>query len=329
MKTLIRMICLGVLAAPLPGPSPARANPAQAFDNAWNLCRLETALTERRMAIPRHLLTAISLAESGRRDDVNGVNVAWPWTVTSGGQGRFFDTKAEALAEVEILLTQGVRNIDVGCMQVNLFYHGGAFETLDEAFDPRANTTYAATYLKTMHAATGDWTDAAGYYHSTTPERNGPYKEKVLTFWRWQGGGPGDGTAVAARTPGSKAKRYIPIDHARMARLNARFKSRRDAQRSGDSNGKGKDPLAVFRARQLDAWRDATSRGLGTAHLIAMRRAEMELKKKRQMDRLVNGDPKTRFAARQARQLRDRRIKGIGAGMATALAASAARASSR
>ncbi|MCH7937868.1 MAG: transglycosylase SLT domain-containing protein, partial [Proteobacteria bacterium] len=203
MKTLIRMICLGVLAAALPGPSPARANPAQAFDNAWNLCRLETARTERRMAIPRYLLTAISLAESGRRDDVNGVNVAWPWTVTSGGQGRFFDTKAEALAEVEILMTQGVRNIDVGCMQVNLFYHGSAFETLDEAFDPRANTTYAATYLKTMHAATGDWTEAAGYYHSTTPERNGPYKEKVLTFWRRQGGGPSDGSAVAARTPGT------------------------------------------------------------------------------------------------------------------------------
>ena len=328
MKTPIRMICLGVLAAALPGPSPARANPAQAFDNAWNLCRLETARTESRMAIPRHLLTAISLAESGRRDDANGANVAWPWTVTSGGQGRFFDTKAEAMAEVEILMTQGVRNIDVGCMQVNLLYHGGAFETLAEAFDPRANTAYAATYLKTMHAATGDWTEAAGYYHSTTPERNGPYKEKVLTFWRRQGGGPGDGTAVAARTPETKAKRYIPIDHARMARLNARFKARRDAQRPG-GDSKGKDPLAAFRARQLNAWRDATGRGLGTAHLIAMRQAELELKKKREMDRLVNGDPKARFAASRARQLRDRRIKMTGAGTATALAASAARASSR
>ena len=329
MKTLIRMICLGVLAAALPGPSPAWAISAQAFDNAWNLCRLETTRTERRMAIPRHLLTAISLAESGRRDDANGVNVAWPWTVTSGGQGRFFDTKAEALAEVEILMTQGVRNIDVGCMQVNLFYHAGAFETLDEAFDPRANTTYAATYLKSMHAATGDWTDAAGYYHSTTPQRNGPYKEKVLTFWRRQGGGTGGATAGAARTPGTKAKLFIRIDHARMARLNARFKARRDAQRIGGGDGKGKDPLAAFRARQLDAWRDATGRGLGTAHLVAMRRAELELKKKRQMERLVNGDPKTRFAASRTKKLRDWRIKVTGAGTATALAAGAARASSR
>jgi hypothetical protein len=329
MKTLIRMICLGVLAATLPGPSPARAISAQAFDNAWNLCRLETTRTERRMAIPRHLLTAISLAESGRRDDANGVNVAWPWTVTSGGQGRFFDTKAEALAEVEILMTQGVRNIDVGCMQVNLFYHASAFETLDEAFDPRANTTYAATYLKTMHAATGDWTDAAGYYHSTTPRRNGPYKEKVLTFWRRQGGDPGGATAVAARTPGTKAKLFIRIDHGRMARLNARFKARRDAQRIGGGDGNGNNPLAAFRARQLDAWRDATGRGLSTAHLVPMRRAELELKEKRQMERLVNGDPKTRFVASGTKQLRDWRIKVTGTGTATALAAGAARASSR
>ena len=329
MKTLIRMICLGVLAAALPGPSPTWAISAQAFDNAWNLCRLETTRTERRMAIPRHLLTAISLAESGRRDDANGVNVAWPWTVTSGGQGRFFDTKAEALAEVEILMTQGVRNIDVGCMQVNLFYHADAFETLDEAFDPRANTTYAATYLKSMHAATGDWTDAAGYYHSTTPQRNGPYKEKVLTFWRRQGGGPSGTTAVAARTPGTKAKLFIRIDHARMARLNARFKARRNAQRIGGGDGKGKDPLAAFRARQLDAWHDATGRGIGTAHLVAMRRAELELKKKRQMERLVNGDPKTRFAASRTKKLKNWRIKATGAGTATALAAGAARASSR
>ncbi|MCH7937546.1 MAG: hypothetical protein IH994_10735, partial [Proteobacteria bacterium] len=136
---------------------------------------------------------------------------------------------------------------------------------------------------------------------------------------------------VAARSPGTEAKRFIPIDHARMARLNARFKARRDAQRIGGGDGKGKDSLAAVRVRQLDAWRNAAGLGLGPAHQAAMRRAELELKKKREMDRLVNGDPKTRFAASRARQLRDWRIKvtGAGAGTATALAAGAARASFR
>ncbi len=269
------------------------------------------------MAIPKHLLGAISLAESGRWDKSRRANVAWPWTVTSGGRGRFFDTKAEALAEVEILMTEGVRNIDVGCMQINLYYHGGAFETLEEAFDPDANTTYAATYLKNMYSATGDWTDAAGYYHSMSPERNGPYKKKVLKFWRQQGGGPAGDTAVAGLTPGSlfNTKSYSPIDHARMARLNARFKARREAGRAGTGTRTNAEALKATVARQLDAWRKARSRGLGMTHLIAMRRAELELKRKRELDRLGRGGNKETFAAKRAKQLRDWRLKVYGQGV--------------
>ncbi len=310
------------------GISPASANPSQAFDNAWNLCEAETSRAERRLGVPKHLLKAISLAESGRWDATRRENVAWPWTVTSGGEGRFFDTKAEAVAEVEILMTEGVRNIDVGCMQVNLYYHGGAFENLAEAFEPRTNTAYAAAYLKNMYKAAGNWTDAAGYYHSTTPERNGPYKEKVAAFWQQQGGRP------AART----TRTYSPIDHARRARLNKRYRNRLDAEReAADPSLRGAQALAQFRSKQLKKWRDSKSRGLGLQHLIAMRQADLELKRKREIDRLVKGDPKTRFAAKRAKQLRDWRSRvsnsgnrsgetGIGA---TSIAAGAVQASVR
>ncbi len=294
------------------------------------------------MAIPRHLLGAISLAESGRWDAQNRANVAWPWTVTSGGQGRFFDTKAEAVAEVEILMTEGVSNIDVGCMQVNLYYHGSAFETVEEAFEPRTNTTYAAAYLKNMYLITGNWTDAAGYYHSQTPSRNGPYKEKVQAFWRQQGG-----AVAAARGP--KAMDPSRVAYSRMARLNERFKARRDAQRMPAAGADRAGSLAAFRNQQLNAWREARSRGVGTQHLIAMRQAELQLKRKREMDRLVNGDPKANFAAKRSQQLRDWRLKVAGKGQkpgaktvadagrdtgnrrlsATAMAASAASAASR
>ena len=306
------------------------------------------------MTIPRHLLSAISLAESGRWDADRRANVAWPWTVTSGGQGRFFDTKAEALAEVEILMTEGVRNIDVGCMQVNLYYHGGAFETLEEALDPRTNATYAAAYLKNMYLITGDWTAAAGYYHSQTPSRNGPYKEKVQAFWRQQGGA----VATARGRPGDpargpKAMGPSRVDYARMAQLNKRFKARRDAQRMPAQGGDRGNALAAFRNQQLKAWREARSRGVGIQHLIAMRQAELQLNRKREMDRLLKGDPKTHFAAKRTQQLRDWRLRvaggGVGLGMgpgaemvadagrdtgnrslsATAMAASAARAASR
>ncbi|MCH8236694.1 MAG: transglycosylase SLT domain-containing protein, partial [Proteobacteria bacterium] len=274
------------------------------------------------MAIPRYLLGAISLAESGRWDANRRANVAWPWTVTSGGQGRFFDTKAEAVAEVEILITEGVSNIDVGCMQVNLYYHGGAFETLEEAFDPRTNTTYAASYLKNMYLITGDWTAAAGYYHSQTPSRNGPYKEKVRAFWRQQGGAVATARGRSedpARGP--KAMGPSRVDYTRMAQLNKRFKARREAKRLAASGGDRGNSLAAFRNQQLNAWREARSRGVGTQHLIAMRQAELQLKRKREMDRRLKGDPKTRFAAKRTQQLRDWRLRiasrGVGPGMET------------
>ncbi|MDA0304864.1 MAG: transglycosylase SLT domain-containing protein [Proteobacteria bacterium] len=324
MKAFFRILGFFIVFWLLAESSPASANPTQAFDNAWNLCATETARTEQRMGVPKHLLKAISLAESGRWDAGRRENVAWPWTVTSGGEGRFFDTKAEAVAEVEILMTQGVRNIDVGCMQVNLYYHGHAFENLKEAFDPKANTTYAAAYLKNMFKVAGNWTDAAGYYHSTTPERNGPYKEKVAAFWRGQGG----------RSVAQVANIYIPVDHARMGRLNKRFRARLDAGREAeDPTLRGAEALAQFRSQQLEKWRDAKSRGLGTQHLVAMRQAEMELKKKREIDRMTKGDPKTRFATKRAQQLRDWRTGVSSHGRqtlgATSIAAGAIQASVR
>ena len=45
---------------------PALAAPAQPFDNTSKLCAEQTARVERLEGIPRHLLRAISVAESGR-----------------------------------------------------------------------------------------------------------------------------------------------------------------------------------------------------------------------------------------------------------------------
>jgi len=319
VKKIFTLLGLCIAASAFPGAVSALVNTAQDVDNAWKFCAEQTARAERASGVPRHLLSALSLAESGRWDTSKQANVAWPWTVTSGGQGRYFDSKAEALAEVEILMTQGVRNIDVGCMQINLYYHGGAFETLDEAFDPQANTTYAAAYLKNMYAATGDWTEAAGYYHSTTPERNGPYKRKVLAFWRAQGGGP------AEINTERNLVRIAPIDHNRMARLTARFRARKEAGRNG-GGGDGAtekgivESLKSTAARELESWRDARSRGLGMTHLLAMRRAELKLKQKRELDRLGRGNKEDAFTARRAKQLRDWRLKISNGGKMAAAA---------
>lgn len=93
------------------------------------------------------------MVESGRM--VDGHPRAWPWTVNAGGQGAFFESRAAAAVGVRQALARGVGLVDVGCMQVNLQLHPGAFCSLEEAFDPAANADYAARYLRRLHAEAG------------------------------------------------------------------------------------------------------------------------------------------------------------------------------
>ncbi len=77
-------------------------------------------------------------------------------------------------------LTRGLQYIDVGCMQVDLTMHPGAFHSLDEAFDPAVNADYAARYLRALQVeAHGDWNVAVGLYHSHTPDLAADYRNRV------------------------------------------------------------------------------------------------------------------------------------------------------
>ena len=64
------------------------------------------------------MLAAIGQVESGRPDPQTGAMRPSPWTIDAGGVGQFFATKAQAIAAVVALPADGVRSIDVGCMQV-------------------------------------------------------------------------------------------------------------------------------------------------------------------------------------------------------------------
>ncbi|MDR3440045.1 murein transglycosylase [Telmatospirillum sp.] len=158
------------------------ATPAWAIDPAA-ACGAETARQEKAMNIPDRLLHAISLVESGRWDSESRASFAWPWTVMAEGEGRFLPTKAAAIAEVRKLQAAGVRNIDVGCMQVNLQAHPQAFANLDEAFEPSTNVGYAARFLVGLHESTQNWQTAGAYYHSQTPSLAAPYKARLVSIW--------------------------------------------------------------------------------------------------------------------------------------------------
>ncbi len=173
-------------------PRPPEPTRAQAV-GPWAACGRLIDRAEREHGIPRGLLRAIALVESGRRNPATGALEPWPWSFNHRGEPHVFGNRAEAVEAAGALLGQGERSIDVGCMQVNLHFHGAAFASMEEAFDPAANVAYAARMLVGLRRRMGGWVAAAAHYHSATPRRQDVYLARLLAAWAAGGPqGPGD-----------------------------------------------------------------------------------------------------------------------------------------
>ena len=178
--------CL-LAAAPAAGQSVAAPLLASSMSPATEIipaamCEAAIGNAERRYGLPARMLASIGLVESGRTDAGTGRTRPWPWSVQANNVGRYFATKAEAIKWVEDAEAQGITSIDVGCLQVNLFFHARAFDALDTAFDPIRNVDYAARFLLQLHAETNDWVQAIGFYHSRTPALAAVYQQHVQRF---------------------------------------------------------------------------------------------------------------------------------------------------
>lgn len=140
------------------------------------MCDKAASEASRRHGVPLDVLRAVTRSETGRPGE--GGLVPWPWTVNMEGQGLWFDNRADALAYVSRHFDRGARSFDVGCFQINYRWHGDAFASFDDMFDPRRNAMYAAEFLSRLHAEFGNWSDAAGAYHSRTPEHAARYASR-------------------------------------------------------------------------------------------------------------------------------------------------------
>ncbi|MFP3944674.1 MAG: hypothetical protein ACLFWF_12315 [Alphaproteobacteria bacterium] len=215
---LIGAVAAGVAAA---GPKQSEAtdagvrSAATATSGDWSLCRGAAAEVEARVSAPEHLLSAVTLTETGRRGPGGKSLQAWPWTINAGGKGYVFTTKNEAVRAVRRLMAQGHRSIDVGCMQVNLKYHPRAFTSLEEAFDPVANLSYGADFLARLKRRHGSWELAVQHYHSYTEEHRQRYAARFRTLWsierrRMAKAGDEGGHAAARRSRGGSALARLP-----------------------------------------------------------------------------------------------------------------------
>ena len=263
---------------------------AYAQGGAWDVCERHTRARERETDVPLNLLTAISLAETGRWNDSRQAISAWPWAINAEGEGYFLPSKAAAIAKVRALRAEGVRSIDVGCMQVNLIHHGDAFDSLEAAFDPRTNVAYAAEFLTRLHDRSGSWSTAAGRYHSSTAKHGVPYRKRVVRLWQDLNNAETDPTPPVASPSLFTAR---PVDRDRVAALNERFKAKRKS-----SNRIGG---AEKRRNQLNDWRSMVDRQPFTV-LAAVQAARTDRKRRDS----IKVTPKMRqeaFAEKRRKQL--------------------------
>lgn len=142
-------------------------HPGASHASKPGLCDKAAARAAGETGVPLSVLRAVTRTETGRAR--NGRLAPWPWTVNMEGTGRWFGTRAEARAYATRHYNRGARSFDIGCFQINYKWHGSRFGSIDEMFDPLANARYAARFLARLHDELGDWSKAAGAYHSRTP----------------------------------------------------------------------------------------------------------------------------------------------------------------
>jgi soluble lytic murein transglycosylase-like protein len=123
-------------------------------------CEREMARAAVQSGVPLNVLYSVGLTETGRRGELG------PYEMNIDGREIHSDSLAQAMARFAAARAEGAKLIDVGCMQINVHFHGGDFRSLAEMFDPALNVDYAARFLKALRAQVGSWTLAVARYNA-------------------------------------------------------------------------------------------------------------------------------------------------------------------
>ncbi|HLH12152.1 MAG TPA: transglycosylase SLT domain-containing protein [Methylovirgula sp.] len=124
------------------------------------LCEREMTRAAAKYGVPLGVLYAVGLTETGRRGSLS------PYALNIEGPSYFPADLSEAMQLFDKARRNGAKLIDIGCMQINHYYHASDFRSVADMFDPHENVDYAARYLKELDAEEGSWTLAAARYHA-------------------------------------------------------------------------------------------------------------------------------------------------------------------
>ncbi len=167
----MRRMLAGVIAAACissaAGPAAAAAtasdgaeDSAQAIRPAGNVCERQMAQAAARHGVPLGMLYAVGLTESGKRGSLQ------PYAMNVGGKAYFGTSAADVIQRLAQAQREGVRLVDLGCMQINHHYHREKFASLEAMIDPAQNVDYATRFLKELKEREGSWTLAVARYHA-------------------------------------------------------------------------------------------------------------------------------------------------------------------
>ncbi|AQX27745.1 Transglycosylase SLT domain-containing protein [Bartonella sp. JB63] len=127
---------------------------------AENICEAEMITASKRYNVPLGILYAVGLTETGHKESLQ------PYALNIDGRTVFAKNQSEALHIFKNAKRHGAKLIDVGCMQINYYYHGKNFSSVAEMLKPHLNVDYAAHFLKDLHQKEGSWTMAVARYHA-------------------------------------------------------------------------------------------------------------------------------------------------------------------
>ncbi len=138
--------------------SSAAALPA--FAAGANACEAEILRAAERYGVPPGILYAVGLTETGNKGSLH------PNALNIEGRAVFARSRQQAVAEFERARRNGVKLIDLGCMQINHHYHADRFANVGQMLDPRRNVDYAARFLVELKQRHGSWSMAVARYHA-------------------------------------------------------------------------------------------------------------------------------------------------------------------
>ena len=134
---------------------------------------------EKKYKIPRDLLYAISIHETGKPHSYN-LSIVWPWTFRIDGKAYYFNDGKTGLKIIKKQISKEIINIDIGCMQINFKYHNKNFKSIAHMINPKYNIEYAAQFLFSKYKKSGNWKQAVSQYHSHTVSLGNKYAEKIF-----------------------------------------------------------------------------------------------------------------------------------------------------